>query len=382
MENTRTEDSLKKLNELVELDQTNRKQASNYVNKLKKKNGTGSVQSKNTLSLYSSRSRAKLNAAKAKAAYVRMEVELQRKKIALDEQEKINSAAASRQQADIDIGLKLLEGQKELAVAEAEFEEGLDYDSIPQDINLKNIPVSDNKIKTANYVLDPSAAPFQPLPPLQPVPQDQQPLPPLQPVPQVQQQLPPLQPVQHVQQIQPNRAQTYTNDIATFLMRKDILSSRLSMFNDRPECYLSWKSTFKKVCREIVISSDEEIDLLIKWLGPVSKGQVLSLKAAFSHDLNEGLRRIWDRLDERYGTAEGVYNATVRKLESFPKLQPKDSMKLYDLVDILTEIEGLKSNQAYSLTLSYFDSSIGVNQIVNKLPFFYTGKVDNRSFQV
>lgn len=52
----------------------------------------------------------------------------------------------------------------------------------------------------------------------------------------------------------------------------------------------------------------------------------------------------------------------------FPKLGNKDYAKLYELLDIVTEIESLKENPTYSTLLVYSDSSSGVNPIVAKLP--------------
>ena len=61
----------------------------------------------------------------------------------------------------------------------------------------------------------------------------------------------------------------------------------------------------------MAISPSEEIDLLIKWLGNISKRHALSKKAAYVKTPPVELSKIWDRLDERYGTDECVYYAIV-----------------------------------------------------------------------
>jgi hypothetical protein len=61
------------------------------------------------------------------------------------------------------------------------------------------------------------------------------------------------------------------------------------------------------------------------------------------------LQRIYDRLQERYGRPEMVESAMKRKLNSFPTLTNKDNVKLYDLLDILTEIESVMLNPQYML---------------------------------
>ena len=104
-------------------------------------------------------------------------------------------------------------------------------------------------------------------------------------------------------------------------------------------------------------SSAEEIDLLIKQLGYNSNRQAVSLKAAYINNPVYGLEKNWNRLDERFGSPERIYHATVRRLDQFPRITAKDSSKLYDLSDILSEVEGLKNR-----------SAVGVNPVVSKLP--------------
>ena len=84
---------------------------------------------------------------------------------------------------------------------------------------------------------------------------------------------------------------------------------------------------------------------------------------------NLGLTRIWERLDERYGCPEMIEECVNQKLKSFPNLTNKDNEKLYELSDIVSEIESLKEDPKYTSLLAYYDSSSGVTQIVKKLPY-------------
>ncbi|XP_060604533.1 uncharacterized protein LOC132757303 [Ruditapes philippinarum] len=156
---------------------------------------------------------------------------------------------------------------------------------------------------------------------------------------------------------------------AQFLLRKDLILSRLTKFNDTCGNYQAWKVSFKSISDEMLLSSSEEIDLLIKYLGPSSRKHAVSLRTAYLHDANQALIQIWQRLDERFGTPESVLSSLTNRLQAFPILTNKDRVRLYELADLLQEIEGLMSNPQYHKTLSYFDSSIGVNPIVNKLPY-------------
>ena len=63
-----------------------------------------------------------------------------------------------------------------------------------------------------------------------------------------------------------------------------------------------------------------------------------------------------------------IHSVLLKKLNEFPELGPKDSVKLY-LSDILFEIESFKEDPEYATLLAYFDSSVGVSPVVIKLPY-------------
>ena len=65
---------------------------------------------------------------------------------------------------------------------------------------------------------------------------------------------------------------------------------------------------------------------------------------------------------------ERVFSALVNTLQTFPKITTKDSLKLYELIDILVEILTLKESESYKVALSYFNSSVGVAPILSKIP--------------
>ena len=117
--------------------------------------------------------------------------------------------------------------------------------------------------------------------------------------------------------------------------------------------------------QELQVSTEEEIDLLIKYLDPESSRQANSIKTANFGDPREGLSRIWERLNNRYGSPEMVEFSLKQKIANIPKLTNKDNSKLYEQTYILSEIE---DNADYSSLLAYFDTSSGVLPIVNKLP--------------
>ncbi|XP_071123362.1 uncharacterized protein [Mytilus edulis] len=170
-------------------------------------------------------------------------------------------------------------------------------------------------------------------------------------------------PVSHQQQI------NLTSEITRFLLRKDLLFSRLTSFNDRAESFHTWKASFKNVTDELQVSDSEQIDLLIKWLGPESAKHAIIIRASNANNPTIGIQRLWKRLDERYGAPEMLEASLKIKLAKFPTLTNKDNARLYELSDILSEIEYHKENPKLGCLLAYFDSSSGINPIVEKLPY-------------
>ena len=173
-----------------------------------------------------------------------------------------------------------------------------------------------------------------------------------------------------VRQESPQRKDVeFCSEFTKFIVKKDLLLSRLTKFNDQPEFYAVWKSSFDSIMLELQVSATEEMDLLIKWLGPESSKQAVGLRAASASNPIRGLQRIWERLEERYASPEMVHASLLKKLESFPKLNSKDNKGLYTLADIVAEIECVKENPKYQTLLGYFDSSSGVSPVVSKLPY-------------
>ena len=119
---------------------------------------------------------------------------------------------------------------------------------------------------------------------------------------------------------------------------------------------------------ELNIGPTEELELLIKWLGPVSSKYARSIKISNIDRPTVGVARLWDRLDHRYGCPEMVEAALKQKIEQFRKLNNRDNERLFELADILAEINSVKENPTYSNLLSYFDTSFGVLPITQKLP--------------
>ena len=129
------------------------------------------------------------------------------------------------------------------------------------------------------------------------------------------------------------------------------------------------KSISRGMISELNVTPSEEIDLLIRWLGPDSGRHAKTIRSSLSSDPTWGVAKIWERLDEKFCAPEMIDAAIKERLSSFPRIGNKDNKKLYELVDIMIEIESLMANPQYTVLLSYFNSSSGVLPIINKLPY-------------
>ncbi|XP_055999043.1 uncharacterized protein LOC130047684 [Ostrea edulis] len=167
--------------------------------------------------------------------------------------------------------------------------------------------------------------------------------------------------------------------VSRFLLRKKVLLSRFKKFNDEPEAYNAWKLNFTSIVSDLQISAFEELQLLVRWLGPESSRHAADIQQANAENPYEGLRQIWTRLDKRYGAIELIDNSLKLKIAVFPSLSVKDPKELYRLSDLLTQVDGVKKNPRYSAALSYYDTSLGIVPIVNKLPYQWREKWINKA---
>ncbi|CAC5358981.1 unnamed protein product [Mytilus coruscus] len=81
------------------------------------------------------------------------------------------------------------------------------------------------------------------------------------------------------------------------------------------------------------------------------------------------LSRILERLEDRYHGCPEVVEAALRsKLNAFSTINVKGNRRLYELSDIVSDIESLKQEAIFKSYLAMNDSSIGVIPIVSRLP--------------
>lgn len=128
-----------------------------------------------------------------------------------------------------------------------------------------------------------------------------------------------------------------------------------------------WKTQFRTMVTDIKCSPLEEISLLTTSIHKESDAYrlVMSARTSCASNPQQCLHTIWNRMDERFGSAELVEASLKARLMDLPDFM--DRKKLYALHDLLTEVETVKNLSEYSTIFSYLDSSLGVRPIIQKL---------------
>lgn len=113
--------------------------------------------------------------------------------------------------------------------------------------------------------------------------------------------------------------------------KKDLLRWSLVTFDDRLETYQSWKDSFEVLTQELNSNPREELNLL----GPDSRKHAVSIRTANLNNPYKALKKLWSRLDDRYGGPVLLESSKKSRLSEFPKLTGKDSKKLFELADLI-----------------------------------------------
>lgn len=120
-------------------------------------------------------------------------------------------------------------------------------------------------------------------------------------------------------------------DFARYLAKRDLVSGGLTRFTDKSEDFWAWKTSFCNTIEGLNLKSCEELDLLIKWLGDESSVHAKRIRSVHISHPAVGLRMVWERLEECYGTPEALEKALFDRIELFPRLSSTDHHKLREL---------------------------------------------------
>lgn len=342
------------------------------------------------------KAKAKAEAALVEAKYAAKEAQMMKEKARIE-------AEAAQRKAELEANLYVLKTERSATAASAEaavYEAAAAMENDPLN-DLAQIPPQDKAQRTsefvqAHYALDPQQeAPVLQQPPVTSSNAQRAPSPPQPdqvlwyPLPNRETSLPKPLKKNEVMLNTQNRAQTHyplppmshtsslrdyayeaapMTDLTKYLVRREMVSSGLLKFDDCPENYWAWKTSFQDVTRELNLTAREELDLMIRWLGPDSSPQAMRIRSAHVHNATAGVTMVWQRLDDTYGSPEMIEHALLSKLENFPKISNKDNQRLRELGDILMEIQSAKSG-GHLPGLAYLDTARGVNPIVEKLSY-------------
>nr|XP_057920014.1 uncharacterized protein LOC131111058 isoform X1 [Doryrhamphus excisus]XP_057920015.1 uncharacterized protein LOC131111058 isoform X1 [Doryrhamphus excisus]XP_057920016.1 uncharacterized protein LOC131111058 isoform X1 [Doryrhamphus excisus]XP_057920018.1 uncharacterized protein LOC131111058 isoform X1 [Doryrhamphus excisus]XP_057920019.1 uncharacterized protein LOC131111058 isoform X1 [Doryrhamphus excisus] len=353
--------------------------------------------SRSSTSSAATKARASAEAALVEAKYAAREAEMMKVKAKIE-------AEAAQRKAELEASLYVLKIERSAtaAAAEAAVYEGAAAVEGSSLEDLAQIPPEDTAQHTSEYVKahyvtpdaqQPAPVPQQPLTTSTPAPRASLPAPPSSvqwyPLPGTVTNQPttfvngevmfdynqnrsshcPPAPVSHTASLRDYPCEpAQMTDLTKHLVRRELVSSGLLKFDDCPEYYWAWKTSFEDVIRGLNLTAREELDLLLRWLGPESSTQAMRIRSAHVHNITAGVALVWERLDDNYGSPEVIENALLSKLENFPKISNKDNQRLRELGDILLEIQAAKA-EGYLPGLAYLDTARGVNPIVEKLPY-------------
>ena len=158
------------------------------------------------------------------------------------------------------------------------------------------------------------------------------------------------------------------SDFFKLLARRELLAKGLAKFNDRPESYRAWRSSFRNAIKDLGFKASEEADLLVQSLGNESSEHARRIRDININYPTKGLSMIWERINECYGSPEVLENSLFKRIEDFPKIPNKGYQKLRELSDLVTELQIAKAEGDLP-GLAFLDTARGVNPIVQKLPY-------------
>ncbi|KAI7808136.1 hypothetical protein IRJ41_016509 [Triplophysa rosa] len=159
-----------------------------------------------------------------------------------------------------------------------------------------------------------------------------------------------------------------TEHLAQYLARRDLVSSSLYQFDDQPEQYRAWQSSYNSATQGLGLTATEELDLMTKWLGRESSNHVKRQRSVYITNPFIALMKVWERLQECYAAPEIIEKALFERLDNFPRVSGKEQVKLRELPDLLMEVQCAKEDD-YLPALSYLDTAHVIEPIVAKLPY-------------
>ena len=165
-----------------------------------------------------------------------------------------------------------------------------------------------------------------------------------------------------------------------FMARRELIANRVEKFDDQPGNYHIWRESFQNMIRHVNITPSEELSLISEYTTKNSKKLVQQLRSAYIRNPAKGVKEVWKKLDERFGTSIVLTKAHLDKLTGFPKVGYKDPKKLQELGDLLLELECAKSDGSLP-GLRILDEAMYIKPIIAKLPGDIQGRWQRQAFR-
>lgn len=209
--------------------------------------------------------------------FTEKEIKLKRQKSKLEEEEQKRRAEVTRKSVDFVTDLELLCAQKEKAIVDAELQAMVEFDVIDSHLDT-DLDTIDSAEKTRKYIDDVFKYNNETTKDYEPRNQETV-------IPTITTEISlgeifPQQPKVHRKTItelpvdseqrhvstekhEPTSGSSQFSQLANYILKKDLMLSRITSFDDKPEHYQTWKSSFKSVFQDLKLSPPEELNLLI-----------------------------------------------------------------------------------------------------------------------
>ena len=79
-------------------------------------------------------------------------------------------------------------------------------------------------------------------------------------------------------------------DFAKYLACRELVTTSLTKFDDQPESFRAWQSSFLNATQNLDLTAGEELDLLVKWLGKESSEYIKRIRAVHVTNPKAALR--------------------------------------------------------------------------------------------
>ena len=178
----------------------------------------------------------------------------------------------------------------------------------------------------------------------------------------------------------PDPVQTTMGTYIEFMARRELISNKIEKFDDRPENYHTWRGSFENMIAGVKISPSEQLSLIIEYTTNESKRLAQRLRNAYIDNPGEGLKEVWCKLGERFGSNSVVTQVHLQKINSFPKIGMQNNKQLQEFGDLLLELQCAK-NDGRIKGLQILDEPAYLRPIVAKLPADLQGRWQKHAFK-